>query len=137
MSLDAKVKAAQRPAEFHIGQEDEGGQGESELSEIFERAWTAAAPPELYALSDEEDEGDEKQAPVPDQASKDDDAARDVLESLVELADVGEAVSWPPGSSEASTREAMRERPASAGPPKRARIDVSPRARKHSWFHTC
>ena len=137
MSLDLKVKLAQRPTEFHIGQDDEGGQGESELSEVFERAWVAAAPPELYALSDEEDEDGEQQASVTNQACTNVDAELDVLESLVELADVGEAVSWPPGSSESSTREAMRERPPSATPPKRARIAVSPEHESISGFHTC
>ena len=126
MSLDAKVKAAQWSAEFHIGHEDDGGQCESELSEIFERVWTAAAPSELFTLSDEESEGDEKQASVPDRPSNDDDAEREVLQSLVELAVVGEAVSWPPGSSESATREAMRERHANAAPPKRARIVTAP-----------
>ena len=96
MTLGAKVWAAQGPTEFHIGHEDDEGQGGNELSETFEREWAAAAPPEVFTLSDEESEGEQKQASMPEQTSRDVVAEREVLQSLVELADVGDAVSWPP-----------------------------------------
>ena len=55
----------------------------------------------------------------------------DDLADLLELAEAGEQVTWPPAWSEASARAAMNGRQVDKAPTKRSRIELQPEAERN------
>jgi len=102
----------------------------------FQANWLAAPPtPQHFAI--DESSGDELEQVVSDGEPNDPEEAvsNDIpyadLADLLELADAGERVAWPPAWSEASARAAMNGRQVDKAPTKRSRIALQPEAERN------